>query len=168
MSKQIACRGEGLPSIKRLRLGSHPGDGASTGEGWILRGQVSNLRYAYREEVTALRARQEGLGRPGARLAALIPIRKSAAWWDLAQDERRAIFEERSHHTKIGLRYLPGVARQLFHARDLGEAFDFLTWFEFAPDHAQAFDDLLAELRSTDEWSFVEREAEIRLEREAD
>ncbi len=114
-----------------------------------------------------MRERQEGLGRPQARLAALIPIRKSAAWWELAQDERRAIFEEQSHHTGIGLRYLPGVARQLYHARDLGEAFDFLTWFEFAPEHAQAFDDLLAALRSTVEWSFVEREVEIRLEREA-
>src|SRR5438477_5729245 len=26
------------------------------------------------------------------------PIRKSAAWWALAQDERRAVLEERSHH----------------------------------------------------------------------
>ncbi len=132
---------------------------------------VSGVRSAISvcasHEVTALRERQEGLGRPQARLAALIPIRKSAAWWELAQDERRAIFEEQSHHTGIGLRYLPGVARQLYHARDLGEAFDFLTWFEFAPEHAQAFDDLLAELRSTVEWSFVEREVEIRLEREA-
>ena len=35
----------------------------------------------------------------------LIPIRKNEAWWALAQDERRAIFEERSHHIAIGLEY---------------------------------------------------------------
>jgi hypothetical protein len=30
--------------------------------------------------------------------AARIPIRKTGEWWSLAQDERRAIFEERSKH----------------------------------------------------------------------
>jgi hypothetical protein len=63
--------------------------------------------------------------------------------------------------------YLPAVARRLHHARDLGEPFDFLTWFEFAPSHAPAFDALLAELRASEEWRFVEREVEIRLIREA-
>jgi hypothetical protein len=32
---------------------------------------------------------------------------KTAAWWDLAQDERRAIFEEQSRHIGIGMEYLP-------------------------------------------------------------
>jgi len=41
---------------------------------------------------------QEPLGRPTATRAALILIKKSADWWALAQDKRRAIFEERSHH----------------------------------------------------------------------
>ena len=63
--------------------------------------------------------------------------------------------------------YLPGVARQLFHSRDLGEPFDFLTWFEYAPDAAEAFDDLLARLRQTREWTYVEREVDLRLERVA-
>ena len=112
-----------------------------------------------------LKARQEALGRPQASLAALILIKKSAAWWDLAQDERRAIFEEQSQHNAIGLKYLPAIARQLFHCRDLGEPFDFLTWFEYAPEHADAFEDLVANLRATREWSFVEREVDIRLER---
>jgi hypothetical protein len=70
---------------------------------------------------------------PKATRAALIPIRKSEAWWTLPQDERRAIFEERSRHMATGLEYLPAVARRLHHSRDLGEPFDFLTWFEFAP-----------------------------------
>ena len=76
--------------------------------------------------------KQEMLLRPQATRAALIPIRKTAAWWDLAQDERRAIFEEQSRHIGIGMEYLPAVARRLHHSRELGEPFDFLTWFEYA------------------------------------
>ena len=130
---------------------------------WQLRGVVSNLRYAEKDEVEQLKAIQPPLGRHEARCAALIPIRKSAAWWALAQDERRAIFERDSMHTQIGLEYLPAVARKLHHCRDLGEPFDFLTWFEFAPEHGKAFDQLLARLRDSLEWSYVEREVEIRL-----
>lgn len=84
-------------------------------------------------------------------------------WWELPQDERRAIFEETSHHTAIGMEFLPAVARRLYHCRDIGEPFD-LTWFEYAPEHASAFDELLNRLRVTREWDFVEREVEIRLE----
>jgi chlorite dismutase len=132
---------------------------------WELRGFVSNVRYATRNESAQLKAVQEGLARPQATRAALIPLRKNAAWWDLPQDDRRAIFEETSHHTKIGLGYLPAVARRLYHARDLGEKFDFLTWFEFAPEHEASFDDLVARLRATHEWTYIEREIDIRLER---
>ena len=85
------------------------------------------------ERTVSLVARQEMLHRPQATRAALIPIRKTAAWWDLAQDERRAIFEEQSRHIGIGMEYLPAVARRLHHSRELGEPFDFLTWFEYAP-----------------------------------
>jgi hypothetical protein len=161
-----ALAGSGLPAASALTC--VPVDGASApspARGWRLDGLVSNVRYATRDEVVDLSARQEGLGRPQARLAALIPIAKSARWWGLAQDERRAIFEETSHHTAVGLEYLPAIARKLFHARDIGEPFDFLTWFEFAPEHEAAFDDLLARLRATAEWAYVEREVDIRLER---
>ncbi len=132
---------------------------------WILRGCISNARYATRAEVNMLTARQAGLGREQAACAALIPIRKTEAWWALAQDERRAIFEEQSRHTAIGLEYLPAIARRLHHSRDLGEPFDFLTWFEYAPEHASAFDALLARLRATREWDYVDREVDIRLTR---
>src|SRR5262249_36609315 len=98
-----------------------------------LRGVVSDERYANASEQAELRERSPALGRGEATRGALIPIRKSDAWWALPQDERRAIFEERSHHIAIGLQYLPAVARRLHHSRDLGEPFDFLTWFEFAP-----------------------------------
>ena len=160
-----AVRGEGLSAVKQLDIvPADASDHARPGS-WTLFGQISNLRYATRSELTALQSKQEPLNRPTALRAALIPIRKSSAWWALAQDERRAIFEDRSRHTAIGLQYLPAVARQLYHCRDLGEPFDFLTWFEYAPEQAAAFEELVAELRSTAEWTYVEREVDIRLER---
>ena len=150
----------GAPTLSRLEGPEFttPGDAA-----WVLRGVRSNERYLGREEKRQLASVQEGLGRAASRRAALIPIRKSDAWWELAQDERRAIFEERSAHIAIGSRYLPAIARRLYHGRDLGEPFDFLTWFEFAPEHAGAFDELVGRLRETEEWRYVVREVEVRL-----
>lgn len=130
---------------------------------WILRGTNNHTRYSERKEVDAMKARQEGLGRSHAKYAALIPIRKNAAWWDMAQDERRRIFEEESQHIAMSLDYLPAIARRLYHSRDLGEPFDFLTWFEFAPEHDDAFNTLVAKLRASREWEFVDREVDIRL-----
>jgi hypothetical protein len=69
---------------------------------------------------------------------------------------------------RIGMKALPPIARRLHHCRDLGEQepFDFLTFFDFAPEHAQAFEDLVGELRRTEEWQYVEREVDVRLTRE--
>lgn len=160
--------GEGLPCAERMTVVEgadlQAGDHAAE-PGLLLRGVTSNARYTKRDELTALGARQQGLGRPHATRAALIPIRKSEAWWALAQDERRAIMEERSRHIAIGLDYLPGVARRLHHCRELGEPFDFLTWFEYAPEDADAFETLVGRLRATEEWAYVEREVDIRLSR---
>src|SRR3954453_1988969 len=134
---------------------------------WVLRGVTSNARYTTRAEQAALAAVQPPLGRREATHAAFIPVRKSQAWWALAQDERRVILEERSHHIALGLRHRPAVARRLHHGRDLGEPFDFVTWFEYPPAHAAAFEELVAALRATEEWRYVEREADVRLERAA-
>jgi hypothetical protein len=51
----------------------------------------------------------------------------------------------------------------LYHCRDLGQPFDFLTWFEYAPKDAAAFEELVIALRHTEEWKYVEREVDIRL-----
>jgi len=133
---------------------------------WRLAGVTSHVRYVERAEKDQLVAVQAELGRPEATCAALIPIRKSAAWWELTQEERRAIFEDKSRHIAGSLKYLPAIARQLYHCRDLGEPFDFLTWFEYGPAHADAFEELVATLRATEEWRYVEREVDIRVERE--
>ncbi|WP_372824693.1 chlorite dismutase family protein [Polaromonas sp.] len=160
----------GGPLARTARVMVLPDLVAETGStsGWVLRGITSNERYVLRSEKTQLLAKQQDPGRPEATCAALIPIRKSPAWWALTQDERRAIFEEQSHHTQIGLQYLPSVARRLHHCRDLSdsEPFDFLTWFEFAPEHEDSFNDILDELRASPEWAYVERETDIRLVRD--
>ena len=159
-----SVRGEGLAPVSHIDVLPVANAPIGTSPVWRIDGQISNLRYATRTELTALRSRQESLGRAHAQIGSMIPIRKTAAWWDLAQDERRAIFEDSSRHTAIGMRYLPAVARQLYHSRDLGEPFDFVTWFEYGKADVQAFDDLVGLLRATREWEFVEREIDIRLE----
>ena len=165
ISHQATICGEPLAPASRLEfgLGADLEKQTRHDQVWTLRGVTSNTRYTQRAEVNALQAKQQGLGRPQARCAALIPIKKSAPWWALAQDERRGILEDQSKHIALGLRYLPASARHLHHCRDLGEPFDFLTWFEFAPEHAQDFDELLVALRATPEWQFVEREVEVRV-----
>lgn len=158
-----ALKGPSLIPVSRVAV--FAGDQSTGAEDgiWLLRGVPSYERYVHRVERSALVARQPGLGRLSATRAALIPIKKSGAWWELAQDERRLIFEERSHHIAVGLRYLPAIARRLYQSHDLGEPFDFLTWFEYAPTDADAFEDLVGILRQTEEWTYVEREIDIRL-----
>jgi chlorite dismutase len=133
---------------------------------WRLAGVASHLRYTERDEKKRLDAVRAEIGRPEATHAALIPIKKSATWWELTQEERRQIFEDRSHHIANSLKYLPAIARQLYHCRDLGEPFDFLTWFEFAPAHASLFEELVGMLRQTEEWTYVEREVDVRVVKE--
>jgi hypothetical protein len=159
-----AVVGAPLSTVERLAV-LEGAWAAPPGAAWALRGVVGHERYVDRPEHDELAARSPRLGRPEATRAALIPIRKSEAWWALPQDERRAIFEERSRHIATGLKYVPAVARRLHHSRDLGEPFDFLTWFEFAPPDEAGFDELVALLRATEEWAFVDREVDIRLER---
>lgn len=157
-----AVRGAPLAPVARVDKGVRPVAGAV----WALSGVTSNLRYTNSTEKRVLDATPSVLSRPVATRAALIPITKSAAWWLLAQDERRAIVEEQSRHIAIGSEYLAAVSRQLVHCRDQSCAvFDFLTWFEFAPADESRFDELLVKLRASREWQFVEREVDIRLEK---
>jgi hypothetical protein len=165
--RQFAVSGQPLACVQRVSHAS--GLPTSATALWVLRGITSNERYVERSEKETLVAKQEGLGRTEARCAALIPIRKKAAWWNMTQDERRTVFEARSRHISIGMNYLPAIARKLHHCRDLEESqpFDFLTWFEFAPEHEGLFDKMLDELRASPEWLYVDREVDIRLQKSA-
>jgi chlorite dismutase len=60
--------------------------------------------------------------------AIVIPIRKDAEWWSLAQDKRAAMMQE---HTAAALPYHKTVKRKLYHATGLDD-FDFITYFETA------------------------------------
>jgi hypothetical protein len=159
--------GEPIPQAARLDIVPGPVSQSHKAK-WLLRGITSNERYVVRNEKEQLAAKQPGLGRPEAVCAALIPIRKNISWWNLAQDERRQIFEEQSKHVHLGLQYLPAIARRLHHCRDLSEnePFDFLTWFEYTPSNETAFNRLVAELRRSPEWNYVDREIDIRLIKE--
>jgi len=123
-----------------------------------LRGVVQHLHYTTLEERTDLTARSRAELAPGA-TAVLIPIRKSAAWWAMAHDQRGEHFHKR--HTPVGAPYVERVFRKLYHARYLGSPYDFLTYFEFVPEDADYFRQLLAELRATPEWEHVEHEHEV-------
>lgn len=166
VTSQSVLVGPDIPAVPRLSMVSG-GAPVPAGGTWTLRGVATNDRYTTRSEKEELLRTQAPIGRSEATRAALILMRKSDAWWKLTQDDRRAILEEQSHHIAIGMRYLPAIARKLLHCRDLGsdEPFDFLGFLDFAPQHEAAFDELLVELRATREWSFMDREIDIRLTR---
>lgn len=168
VQRHINRTGVPLPLAARLSVLPGADTDAQSMPVWQLQGVTSNERYVTRNEKTALAAQQADLGRPAATCAALIALRKNVAWWALTQDERRAIIEAQSNHIAIGMRYLPAIARRLYHCRDLAteQPFDFVTWFEFAPADSAAFDELLAQLRGSVEWQFVDREVDIRLMQE--
>jgi chlorite dismutase len=160
--------GDPIPEASRLSVISGATDSTTADAKWHLRGIISNERYVTRQEKDQLVAKQQSLGRPESVYAALIPVRKKASWWILPQDERRRILEECSKHVAIGMKYLPAIARRLHHCRDLGEnePFDFLTWFEYAASESAAFDDLVVQLRATEEWTYVDRDTDVRLVRD--
>ena len=168
IDRMTPVSGEMLPQVARLDMIESPTlvTMPAPMDGWVLRGTTSHLRYTTKEEAAELNGRQQGVGRLASTRAAFIPMRKNAAWWALAQDDRRRILEESSHHIAIGMEYLPAVARRLLHSRELGEPFDFLAWLEYAPEDSEAFEELLRRLRATEEWSYVDREVDMRLSRE--
>lgn len=101
---------------------------------------------------------------PGGVTAVLIPVRKSEAWWALPDAERRAHFGDGAGHTHTGLPYIGKIHRKLYHSRGIGLGYDFVTYFEFLPDDAGSFRELLAGLRDpigNSEWRYVEAEWEI-------
>lgn len=82
------------------------------------------------------------------RYAVMIPIRKSAAWWNLPKEERVVMMRE---HTVPTLPYLKTINRKLYHATGLSDV-DFLTIFE--TNDMVAFNDLMTALRMVREDTF--------------
>ena len=142
-----AARGEPLPPAARLSVVE--GAGAEVAEGrWVLRGVVAGQGEDARPD-------QLPLGRSDARCAALVAVRMAPAWWERAEEDRRALSANIEHG--------PAISRRVHRARDREEPFDVLTWFEFAPDLQSALNDVVARLRDSEEWSYVERDVELRM-----
>ena len=161
-----AVAGDSIKHAESLEITNDARTNSGNESIWILKGFGSNLRYTNRDEKNILDKQPSILGKSENTYAALIPIKKSEEWWQLTQDERRNILEEQSHHIEIGSKYLSVISRKLYHSRDIGEEFDFLTWFEFAPENQGNFDELLSLLRNSEEWKYVVREVDIRLEKQ--
>lgn len=87
-----AVKGEGLPRAEAVTVleGSAAAESVA-GMAWTVRGTTSNLRYTTKPELSELVEKQEGLGRPQATHGALILLKKSEAWWSLAQGEIHCI-----------------------------------------------------------------------------
>src|ERR1700738_2737792 len=85
VERQETVAGEPLTRVARLEVVEGLGAGPPGADAaWVLRGVTSNERYVTRVEHSQLAARQEPLGRAGSTQAALILVKKSEAWWELA------------------------------------------------------------------------------------
>ena len=82
--------------------------------------------------------------------AIVIPVRKTAEWWTLPDDDRLAKMRE---HIEVSLPYLDRIRRQLYHASGLAE-YEFVTYFE--TNDLEAFIDLYRDLESISEYRYVE------------
>jgi chlorite dismutase len=88
-------------------------------------------------------------GDPG--FAIVIPVKKSARWWNMPEAERRREIEL---HTQKSLPYLAHVKRELYHSTGLDDV-DFITYFEVADP--KAFHELAVSLASIPENEFHTR-----------
>lgn len=101
----------------------------------------------------------------------VISLTKSDAWWQLALDERDALFRGagREGHVAAGLPHARSIVQKLYHGRPVaGAGWDFVTYFEFEPAARGVFEGLLAGMRDAarnPEWDYVERETELWLVR---
>ena len=153
-------RGQGLDPATRVEVVNARLDDLPADASWALHGTTSNLRYTTRDEKERLATIQPALS---------AHRQPRGAHPD---QEERAVVGPGAGRTPPGLRgrLAPHAHRLALsprdHAppsRDLGEPFDFITWFDYAPEHERDFDALLAELRASEEWTYVEREIDVRL-----
>ena len=134
----------------------------------LLQGVPQHLEYMSKAQRDKLSSRP---GFPPSKdtVAVVIPIRKSAAWWALAHDERSSHFQQtegKKGHTAIGAGYVDRIHRKLYHTRYAVETrdHDFITYFEFDRAQTDDFKRLLSALRDTEqnpEWKYVDHEYEI-------
>ena len=81
----------------------------------------------------------------------VIPIRKSADWWLLPQEQRAAMMQE---HTEATVPYLKTVKRKLYHSSGLDDL-DFITYFETSK--LEDFHSLVLALEKVKEFQYNRR-----------
>jgi chlorite dismutase len=116
-------------------------------------GVTRPLNYITREKSPELNAALFATSYAGdpPRYAIVVPIRKSAEWWNLSEAER---LKEMEGHTRPTLAYLANVKRKLYHATGLADA-DFVTYFE--TNDLAAFNNLMLGLAKVPENRFHTR-----------
>ena len=158
VQSSVRC-GEPLASVSHIEIIQGSLGETPAGASWILTGLVQKTRYVSREELP-----QRNFSPLPPTCAALICIRRKV----VASPSRSASHEIISAQTSSiprGLRSLSTLFRRWQHRCDLSQQFDCVTWFEYEPRDANAFDDLLADWRASEEWKSVDRECEVRLVR---
>ncbi len=103
-------------------------------------------------------------------LAAVTPMNKTAAWWEMDSLHRESFFLPRydenenmvvKGHSLASAAGVPKIIRRLVHAPKgygLAENYDFVGYFEFAEGDASVFQQVMASLRDTaqnPEWKYV-------------
>jgi chlorite dismutase len=87
---------------------------------------------------------------PGERpYAIVIPIRKTAEWWGLDQEQRAVMMQE---HTAVTLPFLKTVKRKLYHSGGLDDV-DFITYFETS--QLEDFHNLVLSLEKVKEFRYT-------------
>ena len=82
---------------------------------------------------------------PAPRYTVVIPVKKSAEWWNIPVDQR---LHEMEAHTAPTLAYLVNVKRKLYHSTGIDDT-DFITYFE--TNDLGAFNNLMISLASVPE-----------------
>jgi len=110
-------------------------------------GMTKPLNYISKDKSPDLNAGLSSASYTGdaPRYAFMIPVKKSADWWNLSQEQR---LKEMEVHTMPTLAYLVNVKRKLYHSTGLDDT-DFITYFE--TNDLGAFNNLMLSLASVPE-----------------
>ncbi len=110
-------------------------------------GITKSLNYITKEKSATLNAGLSSASYTGdaPRYAIMIPIKKSAEWWNMSDEQR---LKEMETHTAPTLEYLVNVKRKLYHSTGIDDT-DFITYFE--TNDLGAFNKLLISLAKVPE-----------------
>jgi chlorite dismutase len=113
-------------------------------------GITKPLNYITKEKSATLNAGLSSASYSGdaPRYSIVVPIKKSAAWWNLSDEQR---LKEMESHTHPTLQYLGNVKRKLYHSTGLDDT-DFITYFE--TNDLGAFNNLMLSLAKVPENTY--------------